>query len=310
MKASLDVVGLGFGSVDYLGIVPHLPTVDEGVELQAFNQQGGGPVAQALVTLARLGAKVGFVGRVGDDNAGITMKRDLEREGIDLTHLQLARGDTSPQCMILVHQPTGKRSICVYRGSAGEVKAEELNLAYLCSGRFLHLDNTSREASLVAARAARAAGVKVCLDAGGFSAGLEDLVKVTDILIASVRCAISVAPNGDYRTGADILLEMGPELVVVTIGEDGSYTKTADREFHTDSFSVRVVDTTGAGDVFHGAYLFSLLQNWDLETASIFASAAAAIKCTQLGGRAGIPTYTSVAEFLRQRDHHLPLNVV
>jgi ribokinase len=98
------------------------------------------------------------------------------------------------------------------------------------------------------------------------------------------------------------LLDEGPETVVVTLGEDGSFTKTRDEAFHSPAFAVPVVDTTGAGDVFHGAYLFGLIRGWDLQTTAVFASAAAALKCIRLGGRAGIPAYEAVIDFLRQRD--------
>ena len=302
----MDVVGLGFTTLDHIGIVPHLPRLDEGQPMSAFSRQGGGPVAQALVTLARLGATVGFVGRVGDDEAGVIMRRDLLAEGVDVSRLEVESGATSPQCVILVHQPTGKRSICVHRGSAAPVPAEGLDLAYLCAGHFLHLDGSSPDAALVAARAARAAGVRTCLDAGGPGPRLVELVALTDVLIAGERFATSVADDGDYRMGAARLLAMGPDLVVVTRGEHGAFTQTATIAFHTPAFVVPVVDTTGAGDVFHGAYLFGLLHGWDLPAMAEFASAAAALKCIQLGGRAGIPRLNAVLSFLDERGRRPP----
>ena len=303
----MDVVGLGFTTLDYLGVVPHLPGLDEGLPMSAFSRQGGGPVAQALVTLARLGARVGFVGRVGDDEAGVIMRRDLLAEGVDVSRLQVESGASSAQCVILVHEPTGKRSICVHRGSAAAVPADGLDLDYLCAGRFLHLDGSSPDAALVAARAARAAGVRTCLDAGGPGPRLTELVGLTDVLIAGERFAMSVAADDDYRTGATRLLAMGPEIVVVTRGEHGAFTHMATDAFHTPAFEVPVVDTTGAGDVFHGAYLFGLLRGWDLPAVAEFASAAAALKCTQLGGRAGIPRLDAVLSFLGERGRRMPI---
>lgn len=295
----MDVVGLGFSSLDYLGLVSHLPGLDEGAPLLDFDRQGGGPVAQALVTLARLRASVGFVGRIGDDEAGQAMRAGLLEEGVDLAHLQIEAGASSGQCIILIDQASGKRSICAHRGSARDLDPDGLDLPYLCSGRFLHLDGHHANAALAAARAARAAGVTVCLDAGGPDPRFSDLVPLTDILIAGERFANAV--GGDVRTGAERLRAMGPRIVVVTLGERGSFTLTADDSFHTDAFRVPVVDTTGAGDVFHGAYLFGLLRGWHLDAVAEFASASAALKCRALGGRAGIPVFADVVDFLRAR---------
>jgi sulfofructose kinase len=294
----MDVVGLGFTSLDSIGIVPHLPGVDESVLLHDLTRQGGGPVAQALVTLARLGASVGFVGRVGDDEAGQEMVRSLRAEGVDVSRLQIEPGATSAQCIILVDRPTGKRSICCHPGTATAVPTAGLDMTYLCSGRFLHLDGHSPDAALVAARAARAAGIKVCLDAGGPGAHLEALVPLTDVLIAAEQFVVSVK-SGGYQAAAAHLLDLGPEVVVVTRGEHGSYTRTREDEFHQEAFHVPVVDTTGAGDVFHGAYLYGLLQGWDRMTTARFAGATAALKCARLGGRAGIPRREEVMSFLQ-----------
>ena len=300
----MDVVGLGLCTLDDLGLVPHLPRLDEGVPLLDVSRQGGGPVAQALVTLARLGAAAGFVGRVGEDDVGHRIRADMAAEGVDLSRMQVVPGATSARCIILIDQPSGKRSICASRGTAGDVPVAGLDLAYLCSGRVLHLDGHSREAALVAARAARAAGVTVCLDAGYPDPGLADLVALTDVLIAGERFAAAV--DTDERRAAARLLAAGPRIVVITRGERGSVTRTADAAFCTPAFRVPVVDTTGAGDVFHGAYLFGLLQGWELDAVAEFASATAALKCTKLGGRAGIPRRTEVVDFLRERGRPVP----
>lgn len=298
-----DVVGLGFTSVDYIGIVPELPRIDQGTRIVDFTRQGGGPVAQALVTLARLGASVGFVGRVGDDEAGEFMRGGLRDEGVDLECLQIERGASSGQCIILVHEQTGKRSICMFPGTVSEIDADALDLAYLCAGKFLHLDGYSPRAALRAARGARKAGIRVCLDAGGFSPDIEALIACSDVVIASEQCA-RAAGEGNYRAGAARLLAAGPTLVTVTLGAEGSFTKTGTCEFHCSAFPVAVIDTTGAGDVFHGAYLFGLSRQWEVARIVQFASAAAAIKCTRLGGRAGIPSYPAVMRFLEQQKQY------
>ncbi|MBA3450774.1 MAG: sugar kinase [Chloroflexia bacterium] len=297
-----DVIGLGFATLDTIGLVPHLPDLDAGVLLEDLTRQGGGPVAQALVTLARLGASVGFVGRIGDDEVGAEIRSGLTGEGVDISFLQIEPGARSPQSMILVDKPTGKRSICAFRGTADDIEVADDTLDYLCCGRFLHLDGHSPAAALAAAEAAAERGVRTCLDAGAGASidHLLPLVRATTVLIAAEQFAMSVSPDGMHKTGEARLLEMGPEIVVVTRGEQGSTTLTADTAFSTAAFPVSVVDTTGAGDVFHGAYLYGLLQGWDLMSTAEFAGATAALKCTRLGGRAAIPRLPEVLDFLAE----------
>lgn len=298
-----DVIGLGFATLDTIGLAPRMPGLDDHLLLEDLTQQGGGPVAQALVTLTRLGATAGFAGRVGDDEAGTRIRAGLAKEGVDVTHLQTAPGGRSHQSIILVDRDSGKRSICAFRGDAGSVALDEPTLAYLCSGRYLHLDGHSPDMAAIAAREAVARGVRVCVDAGagGNPEHLLPLVRSAHIVIAAERFALNVSSGGTVAAAAADLLDMGPEIVVVTQGDAGSYTRTRDAAFTTPAFSVPVVDTTGAGDVFHGAYLYGLLQDWDLESIASFASATAALKCTQLGGRAGIPRLPVVQAFLEAR---------
>lgn len=302
----LDVVGLGFSSIDVVGLAPSLPELDRGVELTDITRQGGGPVAQAMVTLSRLGASVGFVGRLADDEAGVAMRDQLAAEGVDLAQLQIEPGSRSAQCLILVHEPTGKRSMCCFTGTTGPIRPDLVDVDYLTSGRLLHLDGIAPEAALWAARQATARGVTVCLDAGGPSEHLVPLLETVDVLIAAEAFAAAQLHGAEIEDAATELLGSGPSLVVITCGERGAYTRTADEAFWTPAFAVEVVDTTGAGDVFHGGYLFGLLQGWDARATAEFASATAALKCTALGGRAGIPDLATVHSFLEERGRPAP----
>lgn len=295
----LDVVGLGFSSLDVVGLVPALPELDRGVPLIDITRQGGGPVAQAMVTIARLGGRAGYIGRLADDAAGQTMYQDLQANGVDLAQVQFDPGTRSPECMILVHQPTGHRSICCYRGSNRGIDISAVDENYLTSGKMLHLDGIDFDAARWAAQRAHARGTPVCLDAGGPNPPLLDLLPYIDVLIAAEAFVEDIAECDDIEAGARALHALGPRIVVVTRGSKGSYSLIGDESFYIDSFVVDVVDTTGAGDVFHGAYIFGLLQGWDHRAIARFAGATAALKCRKLGGRAGIPTLDEVMDFLK-----------
>lgn len=298
-----DVVGLGCACLDFLGIVPHLPDQDEQVWMSDSTQQGGGMVSTALVTLSRLGASTAFVGKIGDDTAGRVVKEEFDLYGVDSEHLIMDSVATSPVSMILVDESTGQRTIMA-GGSAVAMSPSEVPAEMVASAKYLHLDNTNRQAALAAARLARDSGVPVVLDADTMSPPdeLEDLLRLTDYLIASEVFADELTGLADPSAAAQALSGYGSTVTVVTLGEAGSLTRTGGRSFHMPAFPVDVVDTTGAGDVYHGAFIFGLLREWKLEKTTEFASAVAAMSCTRLGGRQGIPTLDEAISFLRERD--------
>jgi ribokinase len=145
------------------------------------------------------------------------------------------------------------------------------------------------------------------LDAGKSTGKVNDamreLVKLTDILICGSQFGMGLTGLADVQEAGEALQQMGPQIVVQTEGDLGSYTSTDGESFHTPAFRIPVVDTTGAGDVYHGAYLFGLLQGWDVHRTAVFATAVAAIKCIRLGGRLGIPNYSEVIAFLQERGY-------
>ncbi len=298
-----DVAGLGCACLDFLGIVPHLPDRDDQVWMSDSTQQGGGMVSTGLVTLSRLGVSTTFAGKVGNDTAGRVVKEEFDLYGVDSANLIMTPGASTPVSMILVDESTGQRTIMA-GGSSVEMFPSEVPAGVVASAKYLLLDTTTRQAALAAARIARAAGVPVVLDADSLSRpqDIVDLLRATDYLIASRVFAEALTGLADPAEAAESLAGYGSPVTVVTLGEEGSYTLAGDRTFHTPAFTVEVVDTTGAGDVYHGAFIFGLLQKWGLEKTAEFASAVAAMSCTRLGGRQGIPTLDEAMSFLRHRD--------
>ncbi|MCY3714762.1 MAG: PfkB family carbohydrate kinase [Gemmatimonadetes bacterium] len=297
-----DVVGLGCACLDFLGIVPHLPDQDDQVWMSDSTQQGGGMVSTALVTLSSLGMSTAFAGKVGNDMAGRAVKEEFDLYGVDSGHLIVDSDATTPVSMILVDESTGQRTIMA-GGTTVEISPSEIPDGLIADTKYLHLDTTGRRAALAAAEIARGSGVPVVLDADSLSRpqDIEDLLRATDYLIASRVFAEALTGRSDPAESAKSLSGYGSSVTVVTLGEEGSYTLAGDRSFHTPAFPVEVVDTTGAGDVFHGAYTFGLLHGWSLEKAAVFSSAVAALSCTRLGGRTGIPNLSGAMDFLRER---------
>ena len=297
-----DVAGLGCACLDFLGIVPHLPDRDDQVWMSGSTQQGGGMVSTALVTLSRLGVSTAFAGKIGNDMAGRVVKEEFDLYGVDSAHLVMEPGARTPVSMILVDESTGQRTIMA-GGSSVEMSPSEVPAGVVASAKYLLLDTTTRQAALAAAGIARDAGVPVVLDADSLSRpqDIGELLRSTDYLIASKVFAEALTGLTSPSKAVEALAGYGSSAAVVTLGEAGSLTLAGGRSFHTPAFPVEVVDTTGAGDVYHGAFIFGLLREWRLEKTAEFASAVAAMSCTRLGGRQGIPTLDEAISFLRDR---------
>jgi len=296
-----DVVGLGLCTVDHLGVVEALPAFDEVAFVSDYDRQGGGPVATALVTLARLGARVAYLGKRGDDGGGRTIHADFVRYGVDDRSVVLP-GVISPLSHIAVEHSTGQRAIFFYLGSAGELEPHELDRGLIASARYLHLDGWFPSAALQAATWAREDGVTVVLDGTMANPHSQALVSLTDVLIADANFPRQLTGLDDPESAGRALLAMGPRIVVITLGSKGALALSGEKMLRQPAFSVSTVDTTGAGDVFHGAFIFGLLQDWSLVTVLRFASATAALKCTRMGGRAGVPTLAEVEAFLQEAE--------
>lgn len=293
-----DIIGLGYSAVDYLGIVPRLPKLDTKMPIEEFTRQGGGVTATAMVAAARLGAKVAFIGAVGDDDLGDFTVRELDKEGVDTSHVVRVPGASSQFSFIMVDKSSGKRTILWTRSDVPPLDPATLDRDFIVSCKVLHIDRHEVDAAGQAARWVREAGGIVSMDAGTYAPDVDDLLPLADVLITSHAFAVDFTGETDPAKSARAILKHR-RIAGVTWGERGSWFACSDgTEFHVAAHKVNVVDTTGAGDVFHGAFSFGLAQGWDAPRCARFASAVAALKCTKLGGRAGIPTYAQAQKLL------------
>lgn len=283
-------------------VVEEFPRSDSKIEALKLFQQGGGPAATAAVTLARLGAKVALIGKVGDDHWGQQILDGLIEEDVGTRGLIVEHGRSSPLSFVTVERDTGKRTIVHRRGAVSPLTEADLNADLLLSGKILLIDGLHPRAALSASKTARDKSIQVLLDTGAFKPHVPDLLALANVVIAP---EYFVAEYGSGKYPAQVaqdLLNLGPKIVVITQGERGGLCFTKDEQFSYPGFEVNVVDTTGAGDVFHGAFAFGLLKEWNLKKTATFASAVAALKCTSLGGRTGIPSLQEALDFLRKRS--------
>jgi sulfofructose kinase len=296
----IQVVGLGQACVDYLGVTPFYPAEDGKLELTDLYMRCGGPASTALITLSRLGVQTSFLGSVSDDFFGDEILKNLKKEKVGISCLKITKGYTSQFAFIAVNQKSGKRTILWHRGSVPHLTPSDVDLSLFPNARVLHIDGLMVEACMFAAQQAKELGMTVVMDGGTMRQGSKELIQLVDILIACELFATSLVGLGaSVETALPALREFGPSDVVVTMGADGSIGLNDQGIFRQEAFSVTTVDTTGAGDVYHGAYIYGLLQEWEMPECMRFASAAAALKCKKLGAQAGIPDLNLIDELMK-----------
>ena len=293
------VIGLGNCTADYLALVPTYPLLDERMEISQLEIQGGGEVSTAMIALSRLGISTAFIGKIGDDDLGVFIRGEFDREAVNTSHLIIEKNVKSLFAFCVVDESSGKRTIFWHRETS-PLKPGELDKDFITSVHILHLDEYEPVAALTAARWAREAGIKVVLDIDNYSTEIEALIKTTDIVIGS-KSLVRYFDSRDYFQVAEELSLLGPDFVVITLGEKGCYCKSNDGSFIQPGFRVEVVDTTGAGDAFHGAFIYGILRKWSFEQIADFSNAVAAINCTKLGGCSGLPDLKEVKEFISQQ---------
>ena len=296
---SIQVIGLGQACIDYLGDLAHYPQEDGKIELRDLHIHCGGPASTALVTLSRLGISASFLGSISDDPFGVKILKNLKKEKINVSFLKITPGYTSQFAFISVTKMSGKRTIFWHRGSVHHLNSKDIDLSRFPKARILHIDGLMIEACMEAARQAKASGMTVVMDAGTMRKGSKELTSLVDVLISSEEFAEPlIGPKATHETALYALRELGPKQVVITLGSEGSIGLNNQGIFRQAAFPVNAVDTTGAGDVYHGGYIYGLVQGWKMNKCMRFASAAAALKCRKIGAQTGIPNLETINDFM------------
>ena len=294
------MLGLGATAVDDVLYVGSFPAADEKLRVERSVRRCGGLTGAALVAAARLGAKPAYAGCLGVDELSQYVAKNFEREGVSLTHASRLPQARVVHSVIVVGQDTGSRNI--FFEDSGAVGAHDsLPPEDIISGsKVLFIDHCGMRGNLRAARAARAAGVAIVADFEDAADPLfHEVAALVDHLVLSERFAIALTRTDTAAEAALALWRPGREAVVVTCGAQGSWSVTVARQtapFHHPAFAVQAVDTTGCGDVFHGAYAARLAKGDNLEQRIRFASAAAALNAAE----ATAPTLAAVERFLEQ----------
>ncbi|MBY0525120.1 MAG: hypothetical protein K2R98_17070 [Gemmataceae bacterium] len=305
MNPHYDVLGLGCVAVDDLLYVAEYPPADAKRQIRRRDRQCGGLTATALVAAARSGAACAYAGVLGDDPDSRFVIDCLSREGIDVSH-RVPRDDARPiRSTIIVDETHHTRNIFFDLTGAAGADADLPSEDVIRASKVLYVDHFGIEGMTRAARIARSAGSAVVADFERNEwPGFNDLLALVDHVIVSRDFAGRL--TGERQPAAAVAKLWTPDrqCVVVTDGADGCWFRgRADSMArHQPAFAVATVDTTGCGDVFHGAYAAALARGLEMEERIRFASAAAALKAMQSGAQAGIPSRASIEAFLHDRD--------
>ena len=284
-----DVVGVGLNATDTLLIVPHFPAYAGKVPFQEEVVCPGGQVASALVACARLGLRTKYIGTVGDDERGRIQMESLRQAGIDVAHVQLRGNCANQSAYIVIDRSTGERTVLWRRDDGLRIDPEQILPEQIACARLLHIDGHDTPAVERAAAIARSHGILVTVDVDTIYHGFDRVLPHVDYLVASSEFPTAWTGQSDPFKALELIeREYGMKVAAMTLGAHGALARQGGEFFYSPAFVVNCVDTTGAGDVFHGAFCYAVLQEMPMRDALEFSNAMAALNCTALGARGGI----------------------
>jgi sulfofructose kinase len=290
----LDVLCVGVTSYDFYFMLDHHPEPDEKTIANAFLSCGGGPAANAAVTVAKMGLSVAFAGYLGNDAWGDLHLKELQNAGVQTDWIVRGNNPT-PISMVLV-KPGGHRSLVNYRVVNAAVESNDLNLSDIKS-KVILFDGHEPNISMKLLNQIEDDSVKVVLDAGSVNPGTSLLYDKVDYLVCSEKFAEDITGNHNMNDALDTL--SGKNInIIITLGEKGLLWKNESDQGKLDAFPVDAKDTTGAGDVFHGAFAGCLAKGMNWQDILKYSNATAALSCTKSGGRTSIPTTKEVENFM------------
>jgi sugar/nucleoside kinase (ribokinase family) len=289
---------MGLNSIDFLSLVSEYPASNSKTEILRFARSGGGQVATAMVALSRWGVKTKYIGKVGDDELGQLSLESIRQEGVDVSSVTIEPDTPTQLGNIIVEAVSGDRTILWRRDNRLMYREGELLQKDICAGRLLHLDGHDIRAAIQSARWAREAGITTVVDIDKVEPLTSELIRGIDFVVTSSRFPTLFTGIPDREKALFELQKYTPGFLCTTLGSEGAMALVDGKVLFIEGIKVDVVDTTGAGDVFHAGFIYGLLQNWEVAKILRFANAVAGLKCRDLGGRRAIPTLDEVRNFL------------
>jgi sulfofructose kinase len=295
----IDVVGVGINATDTIIRLPYFPAHDSKVEIIAADVKAGGQVASAMVACQRWGLRARYVGKIGDDAAGEFQFEEMAREGVEAQWIT-AKGCMSQSAYILVDEQTGERTVLWKRDPNIALQPVDLRREWISGARALLVDGHDTAAAAQAARWAKEEKIPVVGDFDNRYPGVEGLLEYVSFAVASKDFCERLTGEKDLlKSLSRIFSEFKCSLTAATLGRLGVLAWDGSRFILCPGYVVKAVDTTGAGDIFHGAFVYGLVRGWGIEEILEFGCAAAAMNCLAAGARGGISTLEEIDKFRR-----------
>ncbi|MCL2664733.1 MAG: carbohydrate kinase family protein [Defluviitaleaceae bacterium] len=293
-----DIVGVDWPCIDLNINVKTFPKPNGGEMIRRLSWQGGGKVSSGLTAAGRLGVRSAILGAVGDDIFGRFCRDDFERHNVDTAGLAARANCSTPFCTVISDQDTGGRSIIYKPGTSGGVDYNEVDKKFLRGVKYFFIAGINDDVKKMSLEA-KSNGAEIVIDADGYSEHVMDFAEHIDVFVASE--AVYAALGGNYlntQSVCESVIKKGPSIVVFTMGEKGCAGLSAEGYFELPAYKVEAVDTVGAGDVYHGAFIAGLLDGRSVVETARFASACSAVKCCRIGGRAGVPNKKVLEDYM------------
>jgi sugar/nucleoside kinase (ribokinase family) len=295
-----DVVGIGANSVDFVNLLPAYPQQHGSFAKMRIRRQTiscGGQMATALTTCSSLGLRAKYVGVTGTDENGRRVRQEMATRTVDMSDA-IIRDAPNQFALILVDESSGERIVLWDRDERLLLRERELPVEAISASRLVHVDDVDQEAAIRAAELARKAGVPCTSDLDRVTDRTAALVAEVSIPILAEHMPPAITGEADQERALRKMRRSHDGLLVVTLGQHGAIALEGDRLHVAPGFKVDAVDTTGAGDVFRGGFIYGVLNAWPVERVLRFANAAAAISCTRLGALNGVPTLDETTQLL------------
>jgi sulfofructose kinase len=299
----VDLVGVGLNATDTVIPLSAYPARGSKTEYSTVSTLPGGQVATTVVACQHWGLRTRYVGKLGDDLAATLHREAFSHAGVE-TRLTIVPGGASAQSLILV-DAHGERTVLCRRDDRLSLRPADLDRESITNARALHVDGYDTEAAILASTWAREANIPVIADLDELYPNVESLIANVDYLIVSRDFPSRLTSEPDLEQALrKMQRRYNCRLAAATLGEQGVIAFDGTRLLHTPAFRVPVVDTTGAGDIFHAGFIYALLQDWPLDRQLEFACAAAALNCTAVGARGGIHSLDDISTLIATGAHY------
>lgn len=297
---AVDVVGVGVNAVDTLIQLPRFPAADSKLEFSESAVMPGGQVASAMIACQKWGLATRYVGKVGDDEYGELHRAEFAKVRVE-AHLIRADGCASQSSFILVDQSSGDRTVLWKRDRRVALRPEDLQREWIVGARALLVDGHDTEAAALAARWARDAGIPVTADLDNLYPGVEALLENVDFIVSSKEFPERLTGEKDLLKSLPIIQrKFKNRLTAATLGRDGVVAWDGTTFSYRPAYRVNAVDTTGAGDIFHAAFVYAQLEGLELQDQLSFSCAAAGLNCTGSGARGHIAPLEEIRKLMRE----------